>query len=109
MEKLFATLILAAASTAAPAIEIETGSVVCRTRAALEILRESGGFDRLPEHFRGITCFEVAKPLRGDLVSRDDTGVVEVRLTQRRTMSDPSRVYVDVSQPQNATRLAARG
>lgn len=107
MRKFISVLVLTAASTAAQSIEIASGSVVCRTRAALEILRESGGFDALPEHFRGITCFEIARPLRGDLVSRDDTGVAEIRLTQRRSMSDPSRVYIDESQPGNATRLAA--
>lgn len=95
MSKLIATIILLAASTASQAVEVASGSVACRTRAALEILRSSGGLENMPEHYRGITCFEIARPINGKLVSRDDTGVVEIKLTQRRGMNEPNRIYID--------------
>ena len=93
--KILGILTLGMASFAVQAVEVASGSVACRTRAALEILRQAGGIENMSEHFRGITCFQLARPIKGTIVSRDDTGVLEVRLNNRRNMRDPARLYID--------------
>ena len=74
---------------------LEKGMVVCRNKAAVEIMKEAGGYEKLPEFLIGTACFKLATEIPGQIASEDASGMIEVAPRQRRRMAEPSNLWLD--------------
>ena len=75
-------------------LNLEKGMVVCRNKAALEAMKELGGYDQLPEFLIGTACFKLASDLSGQIAS-EDQNTLEIAPRLRRRIGQPVNLWLE--------------